>query len=146
MLVLPSAEKQSVYSSTLADWAWIYLRCWNKLQACAQKTNKCVFWSFNSTFINSGMLFFFCGFPYGCHVCKLNLNWLNTNKINTGLVWFGLVWFYGILTIVGYSMPNPVYTYIIRLDICLQIRLDLYARSCQTLVWQEPEKGNPVKP
>ena len=26
---------------------------------------------------------------------------------------FGLVWFYGISTIVGYSMPNPVYTYIV---------------------------------
>ena len=25
---------------------------------------------------------------------------------------FGLVWFYGILTVVGYSMPNPVYTHI----------------------------------
>ena len=24
----------------------------------------------------------------------------------------GLVWFYGISTIVGYLMPNPVYTYI----------------------------------
>ena len=27
------------------------------------------------------------------------------------LVWFGLVWFYGISTIVGYLMPNPLYTY-----------------------------------
>ena len=26
--------------------------------------------------------------------------------------WFGLVWFYGILTIVGYLMLNPLYTYI----------------------------------
>ena len=26
---------------------------------------------------------------------------------------FGLVWFYGISTIVGYLMPNPVYTYIL---------------------------------
>ena len=25
---------------------------------------------------------------------------------------FGLVWFYGISTIVGYLMPNPLYTYI----------------------------------
>ena len=28
-----------------------------------------------------------------------------------GLVWFGLVWFYDISTIVGYLMPNPVFTY-----------------------------------
>ena len=26
---------------------------------------------------------------------------------------FGLVWFYGISTIVGYLMPNPLYTYIL---------------------------------
>ena len=26
--------------------------------------------------------------------------------------WFGWVWFYGISTIVGYLMPNPLYTYI----------------------------------
>ena len=25
---------------------------------------------------------------------------------------FGLVWFYGISTLVGYLMPNPVYIYI----------------------------------
>ena len=34
--------------------------------------------------------------------------------------WFGLVWFYGISTIIGYLMPNPVYTYI-RLLICKHI-------------------------
>ena len=27
-------------------------------------------------------------------------------------MWFGLVGFYGISTIVGYLMPNPLYTYI----------------------------------
>ena len=43
----------------------------------------------------------------------------NCNKFNTrlqsyvcsGMIWFGLVWFYGISTIVGYLMPNPVFTY-----------------------------------
>ena len=30
-----------------------------------------------------------------------------------GLVWFGLVWFYGPSTIIGYLMPNPVFTYIL---------------------------------
>ena len=29
-----------------------------------------------------------------------------------GLPFLGLVWFYGILTIVGYLMPIPFYTYI----------------------------------
>ena len=28
------------------------------------------------------------------------------------LAWFGLVCFYGISNIVGYLMPNPLYTYI----------------------------------
>ena len=28
-------------------------------------------------------------------------------------IWFGLVGFYGISTIVGYLMPNPLYTYIL---------------------------------
>ena len=28
------------------------------------------------------------------------------------LVWFGLIWFYGISTILGYLMPNPLYKYI----------------------------------
>ena len=30
-------------------------------------------------------------------------------------IWFGLVWFYGISTIVGYLMPNPLYTYILNI-------------------------------
>ena len=28
---------------------------------------------------------------------------------------FGLVWLYGISTIVGYLMPNPLYTYILNI-------------------------------
>ena len=28
------------------------------------------------------------------------------------MIWFGLVWIYGISTIAGYLMPNPLYTYI----------------------------------
>ena len=28
---------------------------------------------------------------------------------------FGLVWFYDISTIVGYLMPNPLYTYILNI-------------------------------
>ena len=27
------------------------------------------------------------------------------------LVWFGLVWFYGISTMVGHLIPNPVFAY-----------------------------------
>ena len=32
-----------------------------------------------------------------------------------GLVWFGLVGFHGISTIVGYLMPNSVYTYVLNI-------------------------------
>ena len=32
--------------------------------------------------------------------------------INILNIWFGLVVFYGISTIVGYLMPNPIYTYV----------------------------------
>ena len=31
------------------------------------------------------------------------------------MIWFDLVWFYGISTIVGYLMPNPLYTYILNI-------------------------------
>ena len=33
------------------------------------------------------------------------------------MIWFGFVWFYGISTIVGYLMPNPLYTYILSIYI-----------------------------
>ena len=36
-------------------------------------------------------------------------------KDSDKIVCFSLVWFYGISTIVGYLMPNPVYTYILNI-------------------------------
>ena len=39
---------------------------------------------------------------------------INTHN-NILHIWFGLVGFYGILTIVGYLMPNPLYTYILNI-------------------------------
>ena len=33
------------------------------------------------------------------------------------MIWLGWVGFYGILTIVGYLMPNPLYTYILNIDL-----------------------------
>ena len=54
-----------------------------------------------------GMIYFFLNFNmhYSPH-CGIHRNIYD-------LVWFGLVWFYGISTIVGYLMPNPLYTYIL---------------------------------
>ena len=34
-------------------------------------------------------------------------------QFKTQYIWFGLVMFYGISTLVDYSMPDPVYTYMI---------------------------------
>ena len=36
----------------------------------------------------------------------------NINNLHTVIVWLGCVEFYGISTIVGYLMPNPLYMYI----------------------------------
>ena len=31
------------------------------------------------------------------------------------MIWFGFVWIYGISTIVGYLMPNHLFTYILKI-------------------------------
>ena len=55
------------------------------------------------------------------------------------LVWFGLVKFYGILTIIGYLMPNPLYKYIKHM-ICKHILLITFLNEpnfilLQTVKW-----------
>ena len=54
-------------------------------------------------------------------------------------IWFVLVWVYGISTIVGYLMPNPVHTYILNIYDLIWFGLVLrhinhcrlfYAKSC----------------
>ena len=37
------------------------------------------------------------------------------NNFTREMALFGLIFFYGISTIVGYFMPNPLYTYIINI-------------------------------
>ena len=37
------------------------------------------------------------------------------SQLNLFVFWFGLVGFYGISIIVGYLMPNPLYTYILNI-------------------------------
>ena len=44
------------------------------------------------------------------------------------MIWFGLVWFYGISTIVGYLMPNPLYTYISNIHDLVWFGLHIYIR------------------
>ena len=46
--------------------------------------------------------------------CRLS-NAKSSLYIYIKYIWFGLVWFYGISTIVGYLMPNPLYTYILNI-------------------------------
>ena len=42
-------------------------------------------------------------------------NLLTSSIILLFIIWFGLVWFYSISTIVGYLIPNPLYTYILHI-------------------------------
>ena len=46
--------------------------------------------------------------------CML-FNAISSLYIYIKYIWFGLVGFYGISTIVGYLMPNPLYTYILNI-------------------------------
>ena len=47
-------------------------------------------------------------------ICRL-FNAKSSLYIYIKYIWFGLVGFYGISTIVGYLMPNPLYTYILNI-------------------------------
>ena len=46
---------------------------------------------------------------------KRNSKFREESKNVKSNVYFGLVGFYGISTIVGYLMPNPLYTYILNI-------------------------------
>ena len=51
-----------------------------------------------------------------CHINRCRLfNAKSSLYIYIRYRWFGLVGFYGISTIIGYLMPNPVYTYILNI-------------------------------
>ena len=54
---------------------------------------------------------------FGLVLWHINQCWLFDAKsslyIYIKYIWFGLVGFYGISTIGGYLMPNPLYTYIL---------------------------------
>ena len=51
---------------------------------------------------------------------RFHITWALPPPTHTLMVWFNLVWFSGISTIVGYLMPNPVFTYILNM-ICKHI-------------------------
>ena len=51
------------------------------------------------------------GFLWHINYCRL-FNAKSSLYIYIKYIWFGLVGFYGISTIVGYLMPNLLYTYI----------------------------------
>ena len=48
--------------------------------------------------------------PYKNKLTVLGVIQIFNQTVGSLRVRFGLVWFYGISTIVGYLMPNPVYT------------------------------------
>ena len=59
------------------------------------------------------------GVWFGCILWHINYSWLFNAKLSSYVyiryIWFGMVVFYGISTIVGYLMPNPLYTYILNI-------------------------------
>ena len=54
------------------------------------------------------------------------------NPLNTYIVnMYDLVWFYGISTIIGYLMPNPLYTYLVKIyDLKTQFVDNILNRTC----------------
>ena len=54
------------------------------------------------------------GWLVGFYSILTLVGYSNPNSVYTYLlkIWVGWVGFYGISTLVGYLMPNPVYTYI----------------------------------
>ena len=56
---------------------------------------------------------------FGWVLLRINHCWLFNAKSSLYLyiryIWFGLVGFYGVSTFVVYSMPNPLYTYILNI-------------------------------
>ena len=56
---------------------------------------------------------------FGLVLWHINHCWLFNAKsslyIYIKYLWFGWVWFYGISTMVGYLMANPLYTYILNI-------------------------------
>ena len=64
-----------------------------------------------------------------CWIFKLYINeWRIWNRIvwSFNFVYFGLVWFYGIPTILGYSTPNHLYTYVLNIKDLLWFGLVLW--------------------
>ena len=41
-------------------------------------------------------------------------NTKSSSYISIKYIWFGFVWFYGISTLVGYLIPNPLYRYLLK--------------------------------
>ena len=52
---------------------------------------------------------------YGSVSWGLRIYWLHHCRTYIKYIWFGLTGFYGISTIGGYLMPNPLYTYILNM-------------------------------
>ena len=56
---------------------------------------------------------------FGWVLWHINHCWLFNAKFSLYIyikyIWFGMLWFYGISIIVGYLMPNSLYTYILNI-------------------------------
>ena len=93
----------------------IYMRyIWFRLGWVLWHINHCRLFNAKSSFhIYMRYIWFRLGWVlWHINHCRL-FNAKSSFNIYMKYIWFDLVGFYGILTIAGYLMPNPIYTYIL---------------------------------
>ena len=69
----------------------------------------------NTNYCSYGSIKYICFCMVGFYGMSLIVGYLIPNTLYTHIldIWFVLVWFYGISTIVGYLMLNKVYVYLV---------------------------------
>ena len=91
------------------DCCWYYHGSWCTDTLCIASVN--VIWKMLRLALQCNLIWelMLHKFEQSHHTVKATKNtyWVK--------VWLGWVWFYGISTILGYIMPNPLYTYILNI-------------------------------
>ena len=118
------------YISNIYDLVWFDFRAYQPLKVIQCQI---LFWHIYQIY----MIWF--GLILG-HINHWRLfNAKSSFDIYIKYIWFGLVWFYGISTIEGYSMPNPLLTYISNIYDLVWFDFMTYQPlkviQCQILFW-----------
>ena len=87
--------------------------CYQNITKLLTRPNISLSWNFHLFLVSVQRGWFGCVLWHINH-CRL-FNAKSSLYIYSKYIWFGFVGFYGISTIVGYLMPNPVYTYILNI-------------------------------